>query len=171
MASVWFSSLISHALFGLDRLVKTFRISTTFEHTPGELVDNLDFVIDQEVFDVEVVKRFGFEGDVEMVDKVDGGVIVHVLDTEDRLDPRHPFFGGDHLSFAFVDSRNARQDVERLTMFAKSVYHLALSPTTPEMINGVRASSMRIESASSTMAKWCPRCTIASVRIAMLSRK
>ena len=36
--------------------------------------------------------------------------------------------------------------------FAKVWYHLAESATMPLMISGVRASSMRIESTSSTMA-------------------
>jgi hypothetical protein len=41
----------------------------------------------------------------------------------------------------------------------------------PLMISGVRASSIRIESTSSTIAKWWPRCTVCSWRIAMLSRR
>ena len=39
-------------------------------------------------------------------------------------------------------------------MRANVWYHFALSCTMPLMISGVRASSMRIESTSSTMAKW-----------------
>ncbi|SHY82845.1 Uncharacterised protein [Mycobacteroides abscessus subsp. abscessus] len=39
------------------------------------------------------------------------------------------------------------------------------------MISGVRASSMRIESTSSTMAKACPRCTSSSSEWVMLSRR
>ena len=35
----------------------------------------------------------------------------------------------------------------------------------------VRASSINTESTSSTMAKWCLRCTSCSGRVAMLSRK
>ena len=41
----------------------------------------------------------------------------------------------------------------------------------PLMISGVRASSIRIESTSSTIAKLYPRCTQSSMRIAMLSRR
>ena len=42
----------------------------------------------------------------------------------------------------------------------------------PEMMSGVRASSMRIESTSSTIAKWCPFCTTCSGACAMpLSRR
>ena len=56
-------------------------------------------------------------------------------------------------------------------MRAKSRYHLAESVTRPEMMSGVRASSMRMESTSSTMAKWWPRWTMSDARIAMLSRR
>ena len=41
-------------------------------------------------------------------------------------------------------------------MRAKSRYHLAVSATRPLMMSGVRASSMRMESTSSTMAKAWP---------------
>jgi hypothetical protein len=41
----------------------------------------------------------------------------------------------------------------------------------PLMISGVRASSMRIESTSSTTAKWWPRCTSSARLQAMLSRR
>jgi hypothetical protein len=39
------------------------------------------------------------------------------------------------------------------------------------MMSGVRASSMRIESTSSTIAKLWPRCTWAARERAMLSRR
>ncbi len=43
--------------------------------------------------------------------------------------------------------------------------------TAPEMISGVRASSISTESTSSTMAKWKSRCTRCSGCITMLSRR
>ena len=45
------------------------------------------------------------------------------------------------------------------TMPANSLYHLTSSSVGPEMISGVRASSMRMESTSSTIAKSWPRWT------------
>ena len=46
-------------------------------------------------------------------------------------------------------------------MLANSPNQRLASPDAgPEMISGVRASSMRIESTSSTIAKWWPRCTM-----------
>ena len=56
-------------------------------------------------------------------------------------------------------------------MSANAWYHRELASAGPEMISGVRASSIRIESASSTMAKLCPRCTMSAFFQAMLSRR
>jgi hypothetical protein len=41
----------------------------------------------------------------------------------------------------------------------------------PEMMSGVRASSIRIESTSSTIAYVCPRWTMDSISNFMLSRR
>jgi hypothetical protein len=56
-------------------------------------------------------------------------------------------------------------------MVAKVLYHLADSSAWPEMMRGVRASSMRIESTSSTIEKWWPRCTVSGSDRARLSRR
>ena len=56
-------------------------------------------------------------------------------------------------------------------MPANSLYQRTSSCVGPEMISGVRASSMRIESTSSTTAKLWPRCTHSSMEEAMLSRR
>ncbi len=56
-------------------------------------------------------------------------------------------------------------------MPANSLYQRTSSCVGPEMISGVRASSMRIESTSSTIAKLWPRCTHSSMEVAMLSRR
>ena len=50
-------------------------------------------------------------------------------------------------------------------------YISLLSATAPEMISGVLASSIRIESTSSITAKFRARCTFSSVENAMLSRR
>ena len=59
----------------------------------------------------------------------------------------------------------------RPTRAANSPYQRAECSAGPEMISGVRASSIRIESTSSTIAKLCPRCTSSSADQAMLSRR
>ena len=56
-------------------------------------------------------------------------------------------------------------------MRANSAYQVVAWSAGPLMMSGVRASSMRIESTSSTTAKWWPRWTISSFDHAMLSRR
>ncbi|MNF95093.1 hypothetical protein D3C84_778310 [compost metagenome] len=51
------------------------------------------------------------------------------------------------------------------------MYRRELSSAGPEMISGVRASSMRIESTSSTTAKFSSRWNLSSRLKAMLSRR
>ena len=58
----------------------------------------------------------------------------------------------------------------RTTASTRSYSSVLFSPW-PEMISGVRASSMRMESTSSTMAKAWPRCTRSPRRITILSRR
>ena len=103
MARVWFSSLILHALLGLDRLVEPLLVAPALEHPTGELVDDLHLAVLDEVVDVALVELLRLEGDVEMVDEVDVGEVVHVLDTEHLLHPGDPVLGGDHLALLLVD--------------------------------------------------------------------
>jgi hypothetical protein len=58
-----------------------------------------------------------------------------------------------------------------LAIFANSAYQRTSSCVGPLMMSGVRASSMRIESTSSTTAKGWPRWTQSSMVLAMLSRR
>ena len=57
---------------------------------------------------------------------------------------------GAFFSASFLSSSNPPVSVR--TNLSTSSYSLELSPPLPEMMSGVRASSMRMESASSTMA-------------------
>ncbi len=91
------------ALFGLDRLVQALRVAPAFEDPTGELVDDLDLAVGDQVVDVPVVERLGAQRLLQMVDEVDGGVVVHVLDAEDLLDPGHALLGGEDLALALVD--------------------------------------------------------------------
>jgi hypothetical protein len=59
------------------------------------------------------------------------------------------------LVILFRELRN--EGVDGVVEFGFAVF------SGPEMISGVRASSIRMESTSSTMAKLCPRCTIGAV--------
>ena len=76
------------------------------------------------------------------------------------------------LMVFFASSMSKSASGTRSTMTrANLLYVSAACVPAPEMMSGVRASSMRMESTSSTMAKWWPRCTRASARVTMLSRR
>jgi hypothetical protein len=91
------------ALLGLDGLVQSFGVAAALEDAPGELVDDLHLAVVDEVVDVALIELLGSQPDVEVMDEIDVGVVVHVVDAEDLLDPRHPVFGGHHLAFGLVD--------------------------------------------------------------------
>ena len=56
-------------------------------------------------------------------------------------------------------------------MLLTATYFSEESSAAPEIISGVRASSIKIESTSSTIAKLNGRCTISERENFMLSRK
>ena len=97
-------------------------------------------------------------------------VLVQVVETQRFLDLRDAGLGDGDRALALVDLVVVVAS-KRGTRRANVWYHFALSATMPLMMSGVRASSMRIESTSSTIAYACPRWTISSARIAMLSRR
>ena len=64
-----------------------------------------------------------------------------------------------------------RDALERRREARELAVRSAASSGAPEMISGVRASSIRMLSTSSTMPKGWPRCTTSSSEPAMLSRR
>ncbi len=91
------------ALFGLDGLMEALGVAPALEDAAGELVDDLHLAVAQQVLDVALVELLGLQRDVEVVDEVDVGEVVHVLDAEDLLDPLHALLGGDDLPLLLVD--------------------------------------------------------------------
>lgn len=91
------------------------------------------------------------------------GVIVHGLTDQQRQENyakditygTNNEFGFDYLR----DNMKFRLEdyVQREHHFAIVAYLSELSSVGPEMIRGVRASSIKMESTSSTIAKWCSR--------------
>ena len=51
-ARVWFSGWIVHGFLGLERLVQPVRVAPAFHHAAGELVDDDDLVVLDDVVDV-----------------------------------------------------------------------------------------------------------------------
>ena len=92
-----------HALFGLDRLMEALGVAASLEHASGELVDDLDLAVADEIVDVPRVELLRLQADVEVMDQVDVGVVVHVLDAEDLLDTGDAFLGRDDLTLLLVN--------------------------------------------------------------------
>ena len=87
--------------------------------------------------------------------------LVEVVDAEvvlDLLDAGLEHADGALLLVDLVVDARRRGALARLANSANQ--RLASPDDGPEMMSGVRASSMRIESTSSTIAKWWPRCTM-----------
>ncbi len=91
-----------YPLLGLDGLVQALGIPPALEDAAGELIDDLDLTVADHVVDVAVVQLLGPQRHVEVVDQVDVGVVVHVGDAEDLLDPGHPRLGGNDLALGLV---------------------------------------------------------------------
>ena len=79
------------ALLRLDRLVEALRPAAPLHDPAGELVDDLDLAVLDDVVDVALEQRLGLERLLEVVDELDVLRRVEVLDLEralDLLDPR-----------------------------------------------------------------------------------
>ena len=144
-------------LLGLQRLVQAFRIAAARHHAAGELVDDDDLVVADDVVLVLLEQPVRLQGIVDVVDDGDvldvverlalelAGVAQHVLDLLGA------FLGEDRRCAA---SRRSRSPAGCSCMMRAStvLYISERSSSGPEMISGVRASSIRIESTSSTIA-------------------
>ncbi len=75
----------AHALFGLDRLVQALRVAPAGQNATGELVDDLDLAVLDDVLDVSLVELLGSDRLLEVVHHVHVDVVVEVLDAEDLL--------------------------------------------------------------------------------------
>ena len=79
VAIVTFWRWTSTLLLGLDRLVQTFAVAAAGHHAAGELVDDDDFAVADDVVLVAVEDRFGLERLFEVVRQVDVAVVVDAL--------------------------------------------------------------------------------------------
>src|SRR6202008_854562 len=74
------------ALLRLDRLVEALRPAAPLHDPTGELVDDLDLALLDDVVDVALVERLGLERLVQMVDELPVYRRVQVLDPKRALD-------------------------------------------------------------------------------------
>ena len=86
VASVTFSSRIAHALLRLDRLVEALAPAAALHDAAGELVDDLDLALLDDVVDVALVERLRLQRLHEVVDEADVARVVEVVDAERALD-------------------------------------------------------------------------------------
>src|SRR4051794_17843108 len=75
-----------HALLRLDRLVQALRPAAPFHDPAGELVDDLDLAVLDDVVDVALVERLRLEPLVQVVDELGVARVVQVVDPEGALD-------------------------------------------------------------------------------------
>ena len=68
------------ALFGLYRLVNTLAPSATFKNSSGELVNNLDFAVLNDVVLVAVIQHCSFQSNLQLMDQVLLHFVVQVVD-------------------------------------------------------------------------------------------
>ena len=149
-------------LLGLDGLVQALRVAAAVHEAAGELVDDEDLAVLDDVVHVALEHELRLQRLLQVVHQLAGRVGVDVLDAEPAARPsgRPPRWRRSSSSPRRARSRPPAR--RRGTTFANCLYASADFVPAPEMMSGVRASSMRIESTSSTMAKAWPRCTRSS---------
>ena len=78
------------ALFGLDRLVHALVVAAAVQDAAGELVDDEDLAVGDDVVLVALVQLLGLDGVVEVADQRRVHRLVQVVDAEPVLDPATP---------------------------------------------------------------------------------
>ena len=107
-ASVWFSGWISAAFLGFERLMQAFRIAPALHHAAGELVDDDDLVVLDDVVAVALEHLVRLERLVDVMDDRDVLDVVERPALEQIRLPRHLLdalvagFGQRHLLLLLV---------------------------------------------------------------------
>ena len=79
------------------------RPPSPFQHSAGELVDNADIPVDEDVVLVPVVELLSPERSVQLVDEVRGNLVVKVVDTQCPLHGVYSLLGGSDDPLLLVD--------------------------------------------------------------------
>ena len=160
---------------GFDRLVQAVGPAAAGHQAAGKLVDDDDFAVFHHVLDVALVQSVSFDRGIDVVLQVPIFGIGNISDAEKLLD-FFPAGVGDRDApvlliddeiagefFGFAGAVSISSPFSSLGMMRLTRAYLSVdSSLAPEMISGVRASSIRMESTSSTMAKLWLRCTQSS---------
>mgnify|MGYP000727264383 CR=1 FL=1 len=157
-----------HALFGLNGLVQALGVTAAFHNAAGELVDDLDLAVGDHVLLITVEHVLGLQRLLQVVDQLAGEIGIDVIDTQAALDLLKTALGGGDGVLGLVHDVVARgfnvlgggEHVVRHVLTALQAAHGAREvlvgagglSAAPEIMSGVLASSIRMESTSSTMA-------------------
>jgi hypothetical protein len=121
-------------------------------HDPaGELVDDLDAAVADDVIDVALEQELGVEGAMDRGQERLALRREQVAAAEGRLDAADARVGRKTLAFSASVSKSRPRSRSRTTAASRETSSPG-APEAPEMTSGIRASSMRMESASSTRA-------------------
>ena len=117
-------------LLGLDGLVQPLRPAPTLQDAAGELVDDLDLAVLDDVVDVALVQLLGPQGGRQLVDVVGRQLVVEVVDAEGPLDLVDPGLEGDDGLLLLVDlvvgvAHQDPDDAGELVIEGGGVLHLA----------------------------------------------
>ena len=100
----------AHTLFGLDRLMQAIGPAAAGHGAAGELVDDDDLTVANDVFDITPVQRMGAQRRIEVMHQADVGRVVqafalaqHAALGHQALDALMAFFGDVHLLGFFID--------------------------------------------------------------------
>ena len=143
-------------------------VTAAFHNAAGELVDDLDLAVGDHVLLVAVEHVLGLQRLLQVVDQLAGEIGIDVIDTQAALDFLKAALSGGNGVLGLVHNEVARglhvlgggEHVVRHVLAALKATHGTREVlvgtgglgASAEMISGVRASSIRMESTSSTMA-------------------
>ncbi len=151
------------AFLGFDRLVEAVGPAAAGHQAAGELVDDDDLAVFDDVLDVALVEVVRLDGDFDVVLEVPVLGVGDVADAEQLFDLLPALVGDGDGAGLLVDdevagpglglraSRSVRPASSLGMMTLTRAYLSVVWSVGPEMMSGVRASSIRIESTSSTM--------------------
>ncbi len=140
-----------NALFCFDRLMQPFVVTPAGHEPAGEFVYDDDFAVFDDVIDVRMHQIARLQRLVDVMQKLHVVQIAQVVYFEEAFGFADALFR-QYRRFRFFVQRIIRFIVQTLCESIRHQIHLGAFLALPDMISGVRASSIRIESTSSTMA-------------------